>query len=271
MRNTQKVIKNLAIAFAFFLIFSIISGLIYGVSLFSNVFNDKEDLKHLEEIKELTSNDAKILSIDLNATNLIIKIGDNFKAETSNKYIVTKQDKDKIYITERNHNMMKKHSKLIIYVPNNMTLDFVEINGGAGKIKIDALMTKFLRLDLGAGKVEINNLQVLNKTKVEGGAGSVDIKNSILNNLDLSMGVGKFNLDAKILGNSTIEQGIGSIDLNLIGIINDYEINVEKGLGSISVEGQNLKDNKTIGNGFNKIDIEGGIGSIDINFESLRR
>lgn len=270
MSNTQKIIKNLAIAFAFFLIFNIISGIMYGVSLFSNIVNDKEGLKHLEEIKELTSSDAKILSIDLNTTNVIIKTGDTFKAETSNKYIVTKQDQDKIYITERNHKAIKKQPKLIIYVPINMILDSVEINGGAGRIQIDALITKLLRLDLGAGKVDINNLQVLNKTKIEGGAGSVDIKNSILNNLDLSIGIGKFNLDAEVLGNSTIEQGIGSIDLNLIGISDDYEINVEKGLGSISVEGKNVKDNETIGNGFNKIDIEGGIGSINIDFRNIR-
>lgn len=270
MSSGQKIIKNLALAFAFFLIFSIVSGIIYGLSVFTNIFKDKEDLKPLEEIKELKETDASLLSIDLKATNLVVKVGDTFKAETSNKYIETRQDKEKIYITERNHNWFKEQPKLIVYIPSNMILDGVQINGGAGKIEIEALQTKILDLNLGAGKVDINNLQVLNKTVVEGGAGSVDIKNSILNNLDLNMGVGKFSLDAKVLGNSDIEQGVGSMDLNLIGTSDDYQIYVDKGLGSVNIDGKNVKDDENFGNGINKIDIDGGVGSINIDFKNIR-
>lgn len=270
MSGLQKTIKYLAIAFALFLIFNIMSGIIYGLSVFSNIFKDKEELRPLEEIKELTESDASLLNIDLKATNLVIKVGDTFKVETTNKYIETKQDKEKIYITERNYNWFKEQPELIVYVSNNMILDSVQINGGAGKIEIESLQTKKLDLNLGAGKVNINNLQVLNKTIIEGGAGSVDIKNSILNNLDLNMGIGKFSVDAKILGNSDIEQGVGSIDLNLIGTSSDYQIYIEKGLGSIYIDGKNVKEDETVGNGMNKIDIDGGVGSINIDFRNIR-
>ena len=33
----------------------------------------------------------------------------------------------------------------------------------------------------------------------------------------------------------------------------------------------NMKDDNTYGTGINKLDIDGGIGNIDITFESLRR
>lgn len=270
MSGSQKIIKNLAIAFAFFLIFNIIFGIIYALSLFTNIFKTEENLKSLEEIKELIETDARILDIDLKTTNLIIKIGDTFKAETSNKYIETKQDKEKIYIKEKKHNFFKEKSKLIVYVPSDIVLDMVQINGGAGKIEIDALQTKVLDLNLGAGKVEINNLNVLNKTVIEGGSGSVDIKNGSLNNLDLNMGVGKFSLDASVLGNSDIEQGVGSINLNLIGTKSDYKIYTDKGLGSITIDGKNINNNENFGDGINKINIEGGVGSINIDFKSLR-
>lgn len=270
MNSTQKIIKNLAIAFAFFLIFNIISVIVYGLSVFTYVFNDKEDVGSLEEIHELTTSNVKVLTIDLKTSNLVIKVGENFKVETSNQNIKTTQEKNKIYITERNHSWFKEKSKLIIYVPNNRILDTVTINGGAGKIKIDTFITKNLNLNLGAGKVDMNHLQVLNKTKVDGGVGSVHIKNSILNELDLDTGVGKLNIDAKVLGKSTIEQGVGSIDLNLIGTSNDYKIHVDKGIGSIRVDEKKVKDDETIGNGINKIDIDGGIGNMDINFIKIR-
>lgn len=270
MNSTQKIIKNLAIAFAFFLIFNILSVIVYGLSVFTHLFNDTEDVGSLGEIHELTASDVKFLTIDLKTTNLIIKVGEDFKAETSNQNIKTKQEKNKIYITEKNYNWFKEKNKLIIYVPSNKILDTVTINGGAGKIEIDTFTTKNLNLNLGAGKVDMNNLQVLNKTKVDGGIGSVHIKNSILNELDLDTGFVKLNIDAKVLGKSTIEQGVGSIDLNLIGASNDYEIHVNKGIGSIHVDEKKVKDDETIGNGINKIDIDGGIGNMNINFIKIR-
>lgn len=84
------------------------------------------------------------------------------------------------------------------------------------------------------------------------------------------MGVGKFSLDAKVLGNSDIEQGVGSMDLNLIGTSDDYQIYVDKGLGSVNIDGKNVKDDENFGNGINKIDIDGGVGSINIDFKNIR-
>ena len=51
MIQFQKLIKYCAIAFAFFLIFNIISGIIYGISLFSNASNNS-----LNEFENLNVN-----------------------------------------------------------------------------------------------------------------------------------------------------------------------------------------------------------------------
>lgn len=80
------------------------------------------------------------------------------------------------------------------------------------------------------------------------------------------MSVGKFTLEAAILGNSKIDHGVGSITLNLIGAKEEYKIHVDKGIGTITIDNKNINDNQIIGNGINKIDIDGGIGNMDINF-----
>ena len=46
----------------------------------------------------------------------------------------------------------------------------------------------------------------------------------------------------------------------------DYTIEVEKGIGTVKIDGQEVKSQK-IGTGNNLLDIHGGIGSININFE----
>lgn len=269
MSNAQRVIKYLAISFAFFLVFNIISGIIHGVMIIGNIFNDKDDYEIMDEVKGLdVSDNVKVLDVNITSSNIVIKVGDAFKIETSNKYIQCKQDYNMIYITERRHNWFNnsRESKLTIYIPEDMVLDGVSINSGVGTVCIEELSTRILNLDLGAGKVNIDNLNTYDNTKIKGGTGEVTIKNSSLNNLNLNIGVGKFTLEAKLFGNSKIDHGIGEVNLNLIGEKDDYQIHADKGLGSITISGNEMKGDLILGNGTNKIDIDGGIGNIDINF-----
>lgn len=270
MNGIQKVIKYIAIAFAFFLTFSIISGIISVASSLSNIFTDEKTNEKTDNLKELAiESKSKNLDIDIASSNIIIKVGEVFKVETSNEYIKLKQEKDVIYITEKSHNWFKNDkSELIIYIPTYFILDKVSISNGAGTVNIENLSTKTLNLNLGAGKVDIDNLTVSNNTKIDGGAGEVTINNSNLNNLDLDIGVGKFNLTSKITGESEIDHGIGEVILNLIKTEEDYQIHVDKGIGSINIDGNNISDDETYGNGLNKIDIDGGVGSIKINFKN---
>ena len=269
MSKAQQIIRYIAIALAMFLTVSILSAIASGIVMIGNIFSEKNNTDIIDKLNELDiDGDIKLLSVDIKSSNVLIKTGDKFKAETSNKYIKCNQNKDRIYITEKSNRLFSKNNKsnLIIYIPEDMILDGVNINNGAGKVKIEKLKTKILDLDLGAGKVNIENLTVLNNSKIEGGAGEITIKDSSLNNMDLNMGVGKFTLEAAILGNSKIDHGVGSITLNLIGAKEEYQIHVDKGIGTITIDNKNINDNQIIGNGINKIDIDGGIGNMDINF-----
>ena len=100
MSKGQKVIKNLAIVFAIFLIMSIIYNLMYGVSFL--IKNENKD----NNLFNLDVNMNKVINIDISSSNLIIKKGDLFKAETNNKYISVKQDSNRLYIKENNIHIM---------------------------------------------------------------------------------------------------------------------------------------------------------------------
>lgn len=266
MSSTQKIIKYLAIAFALFLTFNIISGIMLGVSFIGNIFNDNKS-SIAEELNDLEiDNNLLILDVDVSSSNVTIKSGDTFKVETNNKYINTKQDKNKIYIEEKNHNWFNDNSELIIYIPEYFVFDKVSMETDIGKVNIESLSTKQLYLNLGAGKVDINNLNVIDKAKIDGGAGEINISSTSINNLNLNMGVGKLSLTSKLTGNSIIDSGVGKLDLNLIDTQEDYKISLDKGIGTAKIKGNNIKDDSTYGTGINKIDIDGGIGSINIDF-----
>ena len=161
MSSAQKIIKYLALAFASFLIFIIITSIISGMTILSNIFDDNDNNNQTVEKNESLISDSKDLNIDLATSDLIIKTGNEFKVETTNKYITSKEENNKLYITEKNHNVFKnENNKVVIYLTENQELDNVKINQGAGKITIERLNAQYLSLDLGAGKSVINNLNI---------------------------------------------------------------------------------------------------------------
>lgn len=87
---------------------------------------------------------------------------------------------------------------------------------------------------------------------------------SILHNLDLNMGVGSTAFSGVLLGNNKITAGVGEVKLDLENKIEDYQMKISKGMGSIKVNQEEIKENTIYGTGENKIDIDGGVGSIKI-------
>lgn len=263
MSEAQRIIKYLAIAFAIFLIFNIFSLIFYGLSSLSNIFD--EDEKLVNKLKVIEVNDASLLSVNISTTNLTIKSGNVLNVETDNDDIKVREQNNKIYI-EENTNWFKfnKNSNLVITVPTSLVFDGVAIETGAGKLNINNLTTDNLYLDLGAGKADINNIIVNKIAEIDGGAGEINIKTSVINNLDMDMGVGKVNLNVQLLGTNEIDSGVGKLDIDLIGTINDYEITLDKSIGETSIDGNSISSG-TYGNGANKINIDGGVGSINVS------
>ena len=84
------------------------------------------------------------------------------------------------------------------------------------------------------------------------------------NNLNFDIGVGTTEITTRITGTSEINTGVGKLELNLIGSINDYELTIDKGVGSIKLNNESLKDKSVVGTGNNYLLIEGGIGLTSI-------
>jgi len=257
MTEAQKIIKYIAIAFGFFLIISIFSS----IFAFLNFFNG--DSKEREISTLVTTNDSILeLNIDVAAVDLVIKDGNHLTVETNNEYITYEHIGQKLKIKEKKHNVLNnKNSKLIITLPSNIELDVFEIQSGAGKIDVDRISSKKADIELGAGKVDFAILNVYGNADIDGGAGEITIGNGSINNLDLDMGVGKVTLNSKLLGNTDIDAGVGELNINLLESISNYSITTNKGLGSITLNGEDITN---VGNGINRINIDGGVGSINI-------
>lgn len=268
----QKVIKYLAIAFAIALIVGIITTIVRVVSSIPLTLkigkNNNDSNNIIETSSDFESENIAFLDIDIAYSNLTIRKGEYLKVESSDKDIQCKQDEQKIIIKERNSNWFNntKKEELIVYVPENLQFDKVNINTGVGKVNIEILNTKVLKMDLGAGETSIQNINITESAKIDTGAGKVNIKEAKINDLRCDLGIGATEISAKLLGNTRIGTGVGSLKLDVLGKKEEYETKVNKGLGNVTIDEEKISDNEVVGNGENKIDIDGGVGEIKINF-----
>ena len=273
MTTAQKTIKYCALAFAIFLIVAIFSGIIriiYGIG--DAIFGDSAKMDkyvYLIEESNLNNYEANSLIIDVKATNIKIVKGGTFSIQTNNKNIKFSVDGEDMIIkdkTKGSFHFKTVDTELIIEVPSVHKFEKVSIDSGAGKVNIQDLKVNRFDLDLGAGSLNIKNVIVDKNTKIEGGAGSITIEDAAMNNLDLDIGTGSFKYTGTITGISNIECGVGETKLNLAGKLDDYQLHLEKGIGSITVDNKSVENDRTIGNGDNTISIDGGVGSIKVNF-----
>ena len=275
MTTAQKVIKYIATAFAVFLIITIISLILSGsyalLSAFGLIHTNKNIIT--DDLKVISSevNEVSTLKIDLACTNLDIKTGNSFKVETNNSKITFEEKDGSVKIKEENRNWLNNNdseSNLIIYIPEDMiAIDETKIETGAGKINIENLNTQSLYLELGAGDVYLENVIATGDTKIDGGVGKTELKSCEINNLKANLGMGEFVFNGKLIGKSEIDSGVGAINIKLMEKKENYTIEVDKGLGNVTLDGQKLEMDRVYGTGKNYLDIDGGIGSIKIDFK----
>lgn len=238
MTSVQKGIKVAAIVLAVFIICIIINAILSVVGYFGLSNNNKNYNNTFSNIKNI--------EIDLNSANVELRSGEEFRVEANNvsDNFKVREGNGNLYIEEDTFWLWNNSGgEIIIYVPS--ILDKLSIDTAAGTTTINDITSRSTDLDMGAGILKVSN--------------------SSLADLELDCGVGDISLMGEILGRSSIDAGVGEINLNLTGGEELYSLNVDKGIGNITINGIDF-DSTTYGSGVNKIDIDGGVGDITIDF-----
>ena len=219
MNTAQKIIKYCAIGLAAAIIVGIFSAILaggFGIAKVTDYLKGNQ--------VEVTCETEPCLKVALGRTDLEIKKGEKFAAETNYGKVEIKQDGNKILIEEKDGDWLKDdHRVVTVTVPGNLEFETVGISGGVGKTNIEFLKTK---------------------------------------NLELSVGVGETNVAMLDVQNAKINTGVGALKLNLAGAEQDYEIKVRHGIGDIRVNDKELGRDTVLGSGEHKVEINGGIGEV---------
>lgn len=226
MRPAQRVIKYLAIAFAACLSIAIISGIIQGGYFLLNATG----LVGSEEkiTNAVFDKNSTYLSVELGVCDLTIERSNEVEGisfETNIDGVITNQENDSLTIK----NEKKQFGKL----SNQYAKLIVNEN-----IKFDKVV-----IDLGVGEVNIKDVD--------------------MNDLSVKTGVGEINIKSNITGDSIIDTGIGEAKIELNNDEEEYTFEFNKGIGEATLNGRSVDDGK-VGNGFNHIKVNAGIGEINI-------
>lgn len=264
MTSTQKIIKYAAIALAVLIITGIISAVagILGwvLGLGGSAVGDNQTYTPEGEINSLV--------LEIGGADLKIIESEIFTVESNLKNLDVRVSGGSLIIKDKTRgNANYNGASLTLSIPKNFTFKNVEISTGAGKLTADSISAEELELEIGAGECTINSLTVTHSASIEGGAGAVSILGGSIKNLKLEMGTGKLILSAALLGKSELDLGIGEVEVALHGTRDDYTLEFNKGIGEITLDGEDLPSTHLIGNGERTVEINGGIGKIDVTFE----
>ena len=214
------------------------------------------------------SSEVCSLDVRINAADFRIECADCFSVESNLKNLEVTVTNGVLRIIDRaQSNSNYSGATLTLYVPDDTVFDEVDISTGAAKLTAEVLSARSVELSLGAGDVRFERLVASSEVDIEGGAGQITVADGELNDLSLKMGMGELNLSAALSGYSELEFGVGEANITVIGSRDEYKVDIEKGLGAITVDGKDASDFGSGGSGYNTIQIEGGIGAIHLNFK----
>lgn len=265
MTTVQKVIKYLAIALAALLAISIVSGVLGAVGLFSGLFEDDAVADEVQQYP--VSGEITELAIEIGAADLYIKEGEAFSVESNLKRLKVSSKSGRLLIKEVQRPFSTyEDAVLTVCVPKGTVFHSVSLSTGAGRLTVEELSAEVVDFDFGAGEVSIGTLTAKRSADIDGGAGRVTIQDGTLTGLDLDMGVGRLDLTTALRGECQMDLGVGKSNITLLGSKDDYRVEIERGVGSVTVDGKEVSDYGNSGSGANEIEINGGVGAINVTF-----
>ncbi len=194
------------------------------------------------------------LDIELKYDELILEEGDSFCVrvyDDNGKNVTVKESSDTLKV--RSTKKLSKTRKVCISYPEDVKLQELEIEMGAGTVYLNRdIETEKLSVEMGAGEFESKNPVTAREADLEIGTGSMTFA-------DLSA--------RKTDG----ECGLGEMDLTLTGTQEDYNYDLECGVGNLDVGSDSysgLGREKSISNkgADRKLDLECGMGNVSVDF-----
>lgn len=218
-----------------------------GEQFFSNIEELEIDVTCLDvEILQRSGSEIYIdirgLDDEIREDLVITQKGEKLNVELKNK---SKWEK-------LSNNWYGTKGTLFMQIPEDLYFKEASVKVGAGVLTVDDIYAKELDIEVGAGQVYLNSFTAWE--------------------LELECGAGEADLYGEIQKEAKIECGVGSVSYTAKGSQEDYDYEVSCGIGSVTVGDDSYSglggERKIQNGGSKKMEIECGIGMVDVSFDS---
>lgn len=156
-----------------------------------------------------------------------------------------------------------------ITLPKDKEFHTIDLEIGAGTMNADALLGEELEVEIGAGEIIVDEL-ACEKARISVGAGKAVVDNGVAEELDLDVGMGELWYAGSLTGDLDADCGMGSMDIRLDAKEEEYDYQIDVGMGDITVGNSSyggMAQSQEIDNDADaKMDLDCGMGSIKIKF-----
>lgn len=280
MSSFQRIVKYVGMALAILLTVGIIGGIcaaVFGItgsgkskSSSESSIGSKSDVYLGDEFSSM--------DIEGGVADVEIKKGDSYRVETVDvpeTLVVDVKSNGTLEIKEKDEwhdwfdwfdlGTWSKESKIYITVPEDFEADEIYISAGTGDITMSDLTTKTLDIDGGVGDVTGSYITA-QKVTIDTGVGNVDFDQINFGDCDIDGGVGDITLNGVIQGDCDFDGGVGDMDITIDGTRDDFELDIESGVGSVRVNGETMDDFEENNNNKYELQIDGGVGAVTLDF-----
>lgn len=210
-------------------------------------FRDSVDDVPLSEAERAA---IRSVSMDLDSAACVIETGDRLSVATRKARVHVDGSVLKIEAKKPSRPASENPPRVLLTVPQGFRFQEFEIDAGAAAIEIDTISCQEFDLDTGAASVEINSLTA-REASLDIGAGWMQAG----------------YLDAQDVGLSC-DAGAG--DVTLAGRQDDYTLNAECAMGSLTLDGEpfliGVSDDVSTGHSARNLDAEVGAGTLNLYF-----
>lgn len=244
----------------------------------SMVFDSHHDIMNGDVEKYSVGNAVNKLDIQVGGCTFIIK-----ESGDSDYYLEAKNTKkfqgyvenDTLYVKGTIGTAVVasgKECEITLYVPENWAdnrLEKVNMELGAGVMQMDGIAADKVLLEVGAGQIEISEITA-DTLDISVGMGEIIVGEMSVEKLLGEVGMGHLYLEGAIYDKADVECAMGSLEMVVEGTQNDFNYDVECGMGNITIEDKSFSgvaQERDIDNGASKkMLVECAMGDVNISF-----
>lgn len=252
-----------------------------------NVHYDLDDAMVFDKKHEILKGDVDKFSVGNEVGELFVEVGgcvftmkesgdDNYylEAENTKKFQGYVEDGTLfVRATIGTGTVTKgKECRVTLYVPDNWKekrLEKVDMELGAGVMDLSGFDAEKVLLEVGAGQITLSEV-VAETLDVSVGMGEIVVEALTVDKLLGEVGMGRLYLEGAIYDKADVECAMGSLEMVVQGSQDDFDYDVECGMGNITLGGDSyggVAQEKTIDNGASKkMLVECAMGDVNIAF-----